>query len=554
MILSINITEKSYGNKLLYNNLHFDVLEGQKIGLIGRNGSGKSTLFNIITGTDLDYQGTIEIQKNRLVIASRQEHYDFDEITTLDYILADLPQYTKLHHIITSYPYFMANDIHKQQTYSDALEQFISLNYFQIEEELNQAFNDYQLAKSLLQTLMKNLSGGQKRMIELIKIQRARADLVLIDEPTNHMDYVAKNAFIKWLKSSSEAILVISHDRDVLLNVDKIIEIRDSKAYVFKGNYTNYLNINKNQITSEVNQYDLAQRSISNLKEDLIRFRRLKEKARNPGTIKRFKSLEEKTRIELDNLSKKEKPSFWIDRESSQELNSKMTLAYQQYKSKNIKLSIRQDNRLHIIQNRKLIEVNNLSLGFKDKNLFKNINFNLYSNQRIQIKGRNGTGKTTLIKAILAKQNFDESLIKTYEGYIAIEKNIKIGVYDQEINNRFLTLSLSEAMEQSLIEKELPNNNQSIKQLLSDYLFDPITDFNKVVEQLSGGQKARFQLIRMLLDHPELLILDEPTNHLDLPSIEELEEALLHYHGAIIYISHDSLFSRMLGGELINIE
>lgn len=278
MLLSVNVTEKSFGNKVLYGDLRFDVQNGEKVGLIGRNGTGKSTLFSLITGADKDFQGEIEVNRRAVIISSRQEHHGLDDTTVLDYIQGDLPEYSELAHIIETYPAHMAEDERRMQRFSEALERFSQLGYYQLEDEIKQLFEAYQLPTELMHAPMKSLSGGQKRMVELIKVQRAKADLALIDEPTNHMDYVAKDAFIKWLSATQEGVLVITHDRDVLRTVDRIIEIRDGRAFTFRGNYEHFLKTNTSQITGQVNEYDLTQRRIGNLRNDVIRFRRLKEK------------------------------------------------------------------------------------------------------------------------------------------------------------------------------------------------------------------------------------------------------------------------------------
>ncbi|MDB5170970.1 MAG: Uup, transporter ATPase, ATP-binding cassette, subfamily er 3 [Candidatus Saccharibacteria bacterium] len=548
MLLSLNISEKSFGDKILYTGLKFDIQPGEKVGLIGRNGTGKSTLLHLITGEDKDFQGEVNVKQNTVVIASRQEHHGHEAKSVLEYIQGDLPEFEKLHHILQTYPEHMGDDTRKMQRYSDALERFSQLGYFQIEDELTQAFNDYQLDPAKLDGPLSELSGGQKRMVELIKVQRARGHLALIDEPTNHMDYVAKQAFIKWFTSTDEAVMVITHDRDVLHHVDKIVEIRDGRAYSFKGNYKQYLNINKNQITSQVNEYDLVQRRIQNLTNDVIRFRRMKEKARDPGTIKRFKSQEMRASAELAKLSRSEKPSFWIDRESAEDLNPKMTGAYAKYKAKNIQLITKsEDSR----SSRLLVETRGLSLGYGDTPLFKDINLSLHEGERIRLHGRNGAGKTTLVNAIIAKARHTAAQAKVFDGTVAVEKDLNIGLYEQEIDTKFLPMKLKDAIEQSHFDKDVPVSDQKVKQLLGEYLFNPATDGDTPIERLSGGQKARFQLIRMLLSNPLLLVLDEPTNHLDLPSIEELEDALAKYHGAVIYISHDSFFAEKVGGDTI---
>lgn len=550
MLLSVSIGEKSFGHKVLYNDLNFSVLPGEKVGLIGRNGTGKSTLLNMITGDDKDYEGEITIKRNAIVVASRQEHHGHEAKTAADYIQGDLPEYARLSHIIATYPEHMGSSNHKMQQYADALERFGQLGYYQLEDEIAQLFQAYQLDESKMHAKLSDLSGGQKRLVELIKVQRSRADLALIDEPTNHMDYIAKEAFIEWFKSSPEAIVVITHDRDVLREVDRIIEIRDGKAYAFKGNYDAYLRTNKTQITSQVNEYEVTKRRIENLKDDVVRFKRMKEKARDPGTIHRFKSQQEKAERELAQLETKEKPSFWIDRESTATMNDKLLAAYDKHKTRNIRVRTRSKE---TNTGRKLVEVSKLSLGYDDHILFEDVSFVLHEGDRLRLHGRNGAGKTTLVEAIMATVKGTQPASSKFAGHIATEKELNLGYYEQEIDAQYLEMTLHDAIEHVFDAKGLSITDQKIKQLLSDYLFNPATDGEMPVDRLSGGQKARFQLISMLANDPQILILDEPTNHLDLPSIEELEDALKSYHGAIIYISHDSYFADKIGGQTIAI-
>lgn len=550
MILSVDVTEKSFGDKDLYHDLSFAIQPNEKVGLIGRNGTGKSTLFHIITGDDKDYQGEVYVKKGTTVIASRQEHHGHEKKTALEYIQGDLPEYARLSHVIDTYPETMGADTTKIQRYSEALDRFGHLGYFQIEDEIGQEFDDYQIDKLKMHSKMEDLSGGQKRMVELIKVQRSRGNVALIDEPTNHMDYVAKQSFIKWMVAAKEAVLVITHDRDVLGVVDRIIEVRDGKAFAFKGNYEHYLKINANQITSQVNEYDLIQRRMRNLTEDVIRFRRMKERSHDPGTIKRFKSSEQQAEAELERLTKAEKPSFWIDQDSVGELNTKMTAAYQKYKAQNIKVSARTTDSQSA---RLLVQADKVSLGYGESPLFSDVSFALHEGERIRLHGRNGAGKTTLVDAIVAKARNKQAASTLFGGHLITERDINLGLYEQEINPKYLPMTLYEALERVLDDNNLPISDQHIRQLLSNYLFNPHSDADMPVERLSGGQKARFQLIRMLVNDPQLLILDEPTNHLDLPSIEELEGALANYSGAVIYISHDSFFAGKLGGTSLEI-
>lgn len=551
MIANIQIANKSFGSNELYKDLEIRLEKGEKVGLIGRNGTGKSTLFNLMTGLDPDFDGTVALGKNIVMVSSRQEHHGYESKTVLDYILADLPEYSKLKHILETYPEHMGESNHKLQQYSDALERFTDLGYYEVENDVNKALSDYQLEIDVSTVTLGSLSGGQKRMVELVKVQRARADLALIDEPTNHMDYVAKAAFVSWLKAADEAVVVITHDRDVLGVVDRIIEIRDGKAFSFKGTYKDYLRSNTQSISSEVNEFENTQRRIANLKNDIVRFRRLKERARDPGTIQRFKSLETKATKEIAELQDLDKPTFWIDRESASDLGTKLSESYEQHKARNIRVrtKISADK-----SERVLLKVEDLSLGYGDAPLFVSVNFEQRLGGKVELKGRNGAGKTTIVKTILDSVRGNKPEARIFTGVVDHEKGVRIGVYEQEISSNYLDKSLNLAIEELYLSRGLPITDEKIKQLLSDYLFNPHSDGPMQLAKLSGGQKARFQLISMLAGDPQMLILDEPTNHLDLPSIEELEDALHQYHGSILYISHDSYFTKSLGGTIVEVK
>lgn len=551
MIAHISIREKGFGDKLLYKELDIRVQKGEKVGLIGRNGTGKSTLFNIVSGLDTDFDGAISLTKNTVLISSRQEHHGFEDKTILEYILNDLPEYSKLKHIIETYPEHMGESTHELQAYSDALERFMELGYYEVESDVERALGEYQVEVDVAHMKLGKLSGGQKRMVELVKVQRARADIALIDEPTNHMDYIAKASFVSWLRPTKEAVMVITHDRDVLGVVDRIIEIRDGKAYSFKGNYQQYLKSNTENVSSEVNEFENIQRRITNLKADVIRYRRMKEKARNPGTIQRFKGLENKSLKELAELSEAEKPTFWIDKESAEDLGTKMSESYGEHKAKNI--IVRTKKKVEKSE-RVLLKTDKLALGYGDEALFRPVSFELRAGGKVELRGRNGAGKTTLVKAILNTVQGKKLSSTVFGGVIEHEPRLRIGIYEQEIDPEFLPMTLADAIEHMYLKKDISITQEKIKQLLSDYLFNPHTDAKMPLSKLSGGQKARFQLISMLAGDPQVLILDEPTNHLDLPSIEELEDALNQYQGSILYISHDSYFTKNLGGDVVEVK
>lgn len=543
MIADITITEKSFGPKTLMTNVKFSVDDNEKVGIVGRNGIGKSTLFGILAGTDTDFTGDVVFRRGTTIVSTAQEHHGHENETVVEYVLAGLPEYSELAHIIHTYPEKMGDDLKLITVYSEALERFEQKGFYQIEEQIERELENFQMHNVANRPLL-TLSGGQKRMVEVIKIMHSDAHLALIDEPTNHMDYVAKEQFISWMKQSHQGMLVITHDRDVLKEVDRIIELKDGGCQSFKGNYDAYLKQNAVSTGTSMNEFEMIEKRIANLKVKVLDYQRLKEKARNPATIQKFKRLEQVSRNELAELESKEKPTFWIDKQSVENLNYKTAGQYQKFKARNIKMNIKNEESR---SKRVIVKATDLALGYGDSALFENVNIDLREGEALEVRGRNGAGKSTLIKALLG--NPDPIV---FAGAIDLDSKIRVGVYEQEVSQEYFALPLSQAIEQMHLNRGLAISTTKLRQLLADYLFSE-SDAHIPVSKLSGGQKARFQIIAMLANDPQLLVLDEPTNHLDLPSIEELETALSKYSGAILYVSHDGYFRENISGDVITL-
>lgn len=574
MIADVHITDKSFGDKQLMSDVKFSVNDGEKVGLVGRNGVGKSTLFGMLAGVDGDYNGSIIFRRGSTIVATAQEHHSLGDITVLEYILRGLPEYARLRHILTTYPATMGSDMRKIEEYSQALERFGQKDFYRVEELVAEELKNFQM-EGFGERQLASLSGGQKRLVEVVKIMHAQADLALIDEPTNHMDYIAKKQFIDWMKNARQAMLIITHDRDVLAEVDRIVELRDGASASYRGNYDDYLRQNASATGNAMQDYEQTERRIANLRDKVLQFRRLKEKARDPGTIAQFKRRENQAAAELEELEKIDKPTFWIDRENVAQLDYKVADRYQKFKARNIRLNMR-DGAMR--SQRKLVEARDLALGFNERILFEGVSIDLREGEAIELRGRNGAGKTTLIRALMANESSSaassgrlhktaqvppqlaQALIKNtiqsapivYTDSLYLDPHIRVGIYEQEIAATYLNLPLARAIEQMYLDLGLKINDTKIRQLMGDYLFVE-SDGAVPLASLSGGQKARFQLISMLANEPQLLILDEPTNHLDLPSIEEPEAALERYAGAILYVSHDDYFRRKIGGSVVQI-
>jgi ATPase subunit of ABC transporter with duplicated ATPase domains len=541
MVLSVNITEKSFGPKTLFTGLDFSVDDGEKVGVIGRNGIGKTTLFNILAGTDTDYSGNIILRRGTTMVATSQEYHDVGEQTVTEYITGGLPEFAELERVIHEFEGLGSPSRRQIAEYSVAVGRFSDKGYYFIEDKIHQALKSFQL-EHLANNKFATLSGGEKRLSEIVKIMLSDSHLALIDEPTNYMDYVAKAQFVEWLVQAPEAVLVITHDRDVLMNVDRIIEIKDGGAFSYPGNYNDYLAQNSMRTITSMNEYEIVQRRIENLKKQIAAARA--KKAGWGGTADKknpFVVIEERCNRELKRLVQLEKPSFWIDKTSASELDYKNSARYEKYKAKNIRINLQSAESK---SKRVLVHVGDLAVGYEAP-MLHDINFDLREGESLEIRGRNGAGKTTLIKAVLGLPG-----PRVFEGVVKLDPHARISVYEQEVSSRLFDLTLPEAIQKIYADRGLGCTLQQVRSIMSNYLFGE-ADQNIRVRDLSGGQKARLQIIAMLAIEPDLLVLDEPTSHLDLPSIEELEAALARYKGACLYISHDNYFRDKVGGAVV---
>lgn len=540
MLLEATNLSKSIGAKVLFKDLTFTIMPGEKIALIGRNGYGKTTLLKILTGEDHDHEGQIRTAKGIRITLTKQEHIHNAHQSPLEYILDSVPHFHEYQKILNDYENGIDTNLNR---YLETLDYFTEYKYFNVVDAVLASLEDFGVSNEKANQPLANLSGGQKRYVEMTRMMFSRADLLLIDEPTNHMDYQGKERFIAWMRSINQAVIVVTHDRDVLKNVTKIIELKDQKIHIFKGGYDEYIKQNASNTLSSVKLYG----------DQLNRLKEAKKRV-EWGLQQRAKSKEWKIRYDhwLRDYEKLKaetvKPSFWIDQNSVEELDKKVVNSYDKFKEKNIRIGVTSE----VKRGGEIVSVRQLSLGYKDP-IFNDINFTLSNNDRVFIKGRNGAGKSSLVKTIVAlseKQNPTASLL---DGEIKFGNDIRIGEYQQEINEKYLSLPLAEAIRIVHLERGVILDESKIYSLMAQYLFKPKEDAHQKIANLSGGQKARFQLIKMFIGEPNLLILDEPTNHLDLPSIEELENVLDSFGGAILYISHDTYFIKRLGGDVVEL-
>ena len=544
MLLSLRIRNKSIEHNQLLSDFNLSIDDREKVAFIGRNGTGKTTLFKVLAGEE-DYDGEIVLKKNARLAFTLQEHFSVQNETAIDYILNAIPDYKRLEKIIASDPEEYANEPYKIQEYCDAIQQFTKLGYYNLKSQIFTQLKAYQISEEDCNRKLSTFSGGEKRYIEMVKVMYSGADLLCLDEPTNHMDYEGKAVFIEWLRSTRKAVFVISHDRDVLQEVDRIVELKDKHSESFKGNYTNYLKRNSESTLIGITQYEDALRRLDVLAKKIEAA--TARKARDPQA----KRLEVQLMKEYDELKESlSKPSFWIDKDSDSLTDKKTLEKYDKFKDKTIQIGQGKTTKVHT---QMLARVNNFSLGYGSP-LFKPLDFAINGGNRIQIKGRNGYGKTTFLRAFIALNDEQKPNSTIYSGDIAFEKKLKIGVYEQELNAAYTELTVSQAIQAIYTDKKVSLTREQIYRIMSQYLFEPIKYSDAKISTLSGGEKARIQIITMFANNPELLILDEPTNHLDLPSIEELEKVLTSFSGAIMYVSHDSYFNEKIAERVIEIE
>lgn len=502
MILSCNDINKSFGITNVLTNISFNINEKDKVALVGVNGAGKSTLFKIIVGELSKDSGDITMPKNTKIgyfsqsLSLNEENTLFDELLTVFSHIIDME--FKLRELEKKM------SICKDEELNLTIKEYDKISTYLLE---NNTFDYNSRIKGVLKGLgfleddffkqIKYLSGGQKTRIALGKILLEEPDILLLDEPTNHLDIKSIQWLETFLKSYSKTLFIISHDRYFLNKiVTKVIELENTKATTYNGNYSDYYN--KKQIDREIMlKHYLNQQKEIKRQEEVIK------KLRSYNREKSIKRAESREKL-LDKMEKIEKP---------ENLPAQMRLT----------LSPKKES------GNDVLTVENLSKSF-NFNLFNNISFDIKKGDKIALIGANGIGKTTLIKMIMNKESIDNGSIK-------LGSNVVIGYYDQEQQDLNLDKTIFDEIADSYPNLKI----EEIRNTLAIFVFTGDDVFKKI-STLSGGEKGRVALAKIMLSNANFLILDEPTNHLDMVSKEILENALKNYSGTCIYISHDRFF------------
>lgn len=502
MILACNNISKTFGVNEILKNITFNINDKEKVALIGVNGAGKSTLFKIITGEDTADSGDVIISKNTN-IGYFSQTLDIDNNNKIfDELLTVFSEIIELERRLV----FLENEMENlsEGKLEENIKEYTNLSNYMNE---NNFFNYKNKIKSVLKGLgfleedffkeINSFSGGQKTRIALAKILLKEPNILLLDEPTNHLDISSIQWLENYLKGYNGAVLIISHDRYFLNKiVEKVIEIENKKATVFLGNYSQYSIKKQDMREVLLKQYLNQQKQIAKQQESI---RQLKDY----NSIKSMKRAESKEK-QLAKMEKIEKP---------ENLPASMKLTLKPKKE----------------SGNDVLSVNNLKKSFEEL-LFENINFEIKKGEKVALIGANGIGKTTLFNIILNKLEYDF-------GNIKIGSNVTIGYYDQQQEDLNMNNTIFEE-----ISNTFPYlKNEEIRNALAIFVFTGDDVFKKI-STLSGGEKGRVALAKIMLSNANFLILDEPTNHLDINSKEILENAIKNYSGTCIYISHDRFF------------
>ena len=506
-ILNIANVSHSFGDFEIFNKISFSVEPDSRIGLVGKNGSGKSTLFNLITGRIFPNQGEIHKSKECQIIYLTQEPDLNSSQTLYNYVLESRQDYIELSNKLKKAEQALSLD-HSQQNmerYSLLQSKFEHIDGYKFKTEIKLVLNSLKFPESVWKQRIAKFSGGEKTRIQLAKFLLQRFDLILLDEPTNHLDMEMIYWLESYLKKIQKPYIIISHDRHFLdKTVNKIIEIKDKSLSFYSGNYSFYKQESTQRALLQEKEYNTQQKKLKKMDNQIKQYR-IWGKARDSEVMyKRAKELEKRrTKIEA------------IDKPLEQ---------------RSINLSIQIAGR----SGNDVYHLENVTFGFQDKMLAKNIDLNVHYQDRIAVLGRNGCGKTTLLRLLNEE-------IKPLHGIIKKGASLKVGYYDQ----MHLILNDELTVMETLWQLVPMEAKGYVLSFLARFGFRG-DDVDKKVGILSGGEKARLYLSKLIHEKPNLLIFDEPTNHLDINMIDSLEEALLNYEGTIIFVSHDTYFIQKL--------
>ncbi len=508
MLVSVNGLSKSYGDNLLFENIGFDIESDDIVGLIGGNGCGKTTLFRVLSGEELPDTGGV-VRKSGVSIGVLNQHAcQGSQKSAYHEALSVFDELLRLEDELSEVTLRLETNQSDEliELHHNLREKFESLGGLTFRARTKSALMGLGFSEEELNLTVPSLSGGQRSKIELCKLLLSAPDVILLDEPTNHLDIDAIEWLDGYIKTCKKAVIIISHDRFFLDRVaNRIFEMENHKLYCCDGNYTKYQKVKEERKLTIQRNYDNTMREVG-------RIERIIEQQRRWNREKNIKTAESKQK-QIDRLLK--------DLEIPDSEKEGMSLSFS--------AAVRSGD--------EVLKAESLYKAFDGRTLYNNVSLDIRRGDRVFIIGSNGCGKTTLLKQLLDKTEAEYGV------------GVSVGYFDQHQRD----LCLTKTIFQQLRDDYPTMGDTALRSALALFLFKGDEVF-ETIETLSGGERARVALCRLMLKHNNLLLLDEPTNHLDLESREVLEEALDGFDGTLICVSHDRYLINRLASKVMYFE
>ncbi len=518
IVLSCKDIMKSYGIDVILKSATFTINEGDKVGFIGANGAGKTTLFKIMTSQLSPDSGDFYVDKSKR-LGYLSQHLSLESSSSLyEEVLKVFQSLVDMENRINELTQLMKEpyEASKKHYHEKLIEEFTTLSDlynhrggYTYRGEIHRVLKGLGFSEEDFNKEIDILSGGQKTRVALSKLLLTSPEILLLDEPTNHLDLEAIEWLEEYLKSYKGTMIIISHDRFFLDGItNRTFELLNGKVYCYNGSYTVFLQHKKDSFEAKLKAYNLQQSEIKRQEEIIARYRSFNREKSIRAAESREKALSKIDRLEAPDKEHKISPITFSP-------------------------AVKSGN--------DVLHVENLSKSY-DRDLFKAVELDIKRGERIALIGDNGRGKTTLFKILLGR-------VSPNDGIVYFGKNVHIGYYDQEQSDLHPEKSVLDEVWDDYPDLTVTE----IRTRLGAFLFSGDDVFKKVSD-LSGGEKCRINLLKLMLSGSNLLLLDEPTNHLDIPSREALEDALLNYDGTLLVISHDRYFLNKVVEKILELE
>lgn len=517
--IAVNNISKNFGITEIFSDVSFNINSGDKIGIVGVNGAGKTTLFNILARKLEPDSGELFIKNNTKIGYMRQNVNINSDKTLFEYMLEEFDYIFEMEDKLRELEERLAsekdvNSINKLSLdYNELIEKYNDLGGHYYESRIESVLKGMGFPKERFSDQVNTLSGGEKSRLSLGKLMLSNSDVLLLDEPTNHMDMKAISFVEQFLRDFNKIVVIISHDRFFLDKVvNRIFLLENKSLYVYNTDYSNFMK-NRNK------DLEVQQRAYENQQKEIARQEAIIEKFATAGKALRKRGITQSRSRQklLDKMKVLEKPEYF---------DSKMKLKFSPSRE----------------SGEDVLRVENLSMAFTDEYLYKDISFNIYKGQKVGLIGGNGTGKTTLFKIILNK-------LKPTAGQV----DLGVGVFPEYFDQQQGNLSLDKTVIDEIWDDYPGLTHYEIRSYLAKFMFIG-DDIFKTIDELSGGERARITLLKLMLSSSNFLLMDEPTNHLDIDSKEVLEEALNSYDATAFIISHDRYFLNKVVDKIIVID